>query len=148
MRRSTTKSVDEILVSLKRACFKVHVQQGISWSEKTIDSAARGWRFEFTGLDKELIGIKEITKLPGTMHGLMTFCELRGVVPSGFSCNFEMLEVAGPRFHGVSRDKGVPVQFVDREIAMLDAGQDGSQFHALNVRHGAELPAIEGRCDA
>src|SRR5262249_32600590 len=118
--------VDEILVSFKRPRFKIHVQQGIAWSKKTIDGAARGWRLEFAGSDKELVGIEKIAELPGAAHVLMALCELHRVVLGGLSGDFEMPEVAGPCLHGIRRDARIPVQFVNGEIAVFDAGQDRS----------------------
>src|SRR5258708_10668906 len=68
-------------------------------------------------------------------------------IPHGLYGNFKMLEWAAPGLDGVRRDQRIPVQFVDREAAVLDGRQYSCQSHVLDMRVRAELQAVETHRD-
>ena len=54
-----------------------------------------------------------------------------------------MLEGAAPGFHRVRGHPCVPVQFVDREVAMLDSRQNSRKPHILHMSIRPELQPVE-----
>ena len=72
----------------------------------------------------------------------MVWGQLSGRIPYAFRGDFEVLKRAGPGFHRIGGNPGVPVQFVHREISVFDRETDGRQLHVCHVGLGPELPSL------
>ena len=139
MRQRASQGINEILVGFKRSRFESHIQGRVARSKNSVDATTRRRRCEFTRIDGQDVGIVTIAELPGRRHRLMVFRQLFGSLPHALREDLEVPERAAPGFHRVCRDPSVPVQFVDREVAMLDGGQDPCEPNILHMSVGPKL---------
>src|SRR4029077_13475102 len=116
--------------------------------QHSIDISARGRSFEFARINRQEIRVVTIAEFPRCRYRLMMARGLFRCVPHRLYCNFKMPERAAPGFNRVRCDPGIPVQFVDREAAVLDGWQNSPQAHVLNMRISAELQAVETHLDS
>ena len=69
----------------------------------------------------------------------MVFRQLFGSLPHALRGDLEVPERAAPGFNRVCSDPSIPVQFVDREVAMLDGGQHRCEPNILHMSVRLEL---------
>src|SRR5229473_203873 len=117
---SSPQAVDEILVNFQGSGFKAQVHGRVARCKKAVDRSARRWRFEFSRIAGQGVGIEPIAKLPSAAHRLMLSRWLFWRFPHRIHRDFEVFEGAAPGFHRVRGHARVPVQLVDGEAAMLD----------------------------